>query len=100
MGNACSRAYKSSEIASLYLVSTTWVMLVVELFAVFAGRFIMSIVWKIFLKSMPGWYSFYMKNSSSVKNFILVFAAFLIIMFFDYLRIRRIPMDEALKNVE
>lgn len=92
--------YRPGEIASLYLVSTTWVMLVVELIAAFAGRGIMAAVWIIFLKSMPGWYSFYMKNSSSVKNFILVFAAFLIIMFFDYLRIRRIPMDEALKNVE
>lgn len=92
--------YRQGEIASLYLVSTTWVMLVVELFAVFAGRFIMSIVWKIFLKSMPGWFPFYMENMSMVKIFVLVFLAFLVIMFFDYSRIRRIPMDEALKRVE
>ncbi len=92
--------YRPGEIASLYLVSTTWVMLVVEFIAVFAGRSIMSIVWKIFLMSMPGWFPFYMEKSSSVKGFVLVFIAFLVIMFFDYLRIRRIPMDEALKNVE
>lgn len=92
--------YRPGEIASLYLVSTTWVMLVVELFAVFAGRILMGIVWKIFLKSMPGWYPFYMENMSTVKIFVLVFLAFLVIMFFDYMRIRRIPMDEALKRVE
>ena len=92
--------YRPGEIASLYLVSTTWVMLVVEFVAVFAGRSIMGIVWKIFLMSMPGWFPFYMEKSSSVKGFVLVFIAFLVIMFFDYLRIRRIPMDEALKNVE
>jgi len=92
--------YKSGEIASLYLVSTTWVMLVCEFIAVFAGKVIMGIVWKEFLKSMPGWYPFFMKDSSAVKIFVLVFVAFLVIMFFDYMRIRRIPMDEALKNVE
>lgn len=92
--------YRSGEIASLYLVSTTWVMLAIEFVAIFVGRAIMSIVWRIFLTSMPGWFPFYMKVSSSIKIFVLVFVAFLVIMFFDYLRIRRIPMDEALKRVE
>lgn len=92
--------YKPQEIASLYLMSTTWVMIVVELVAVFVGRAIMGIVWRIFLYSMPGWFPFYMDTMSLVKIFMFVFLAFILIMLLDYRRIRKIPMDEALKHVE
>ena len=92
--------YKNNEIASLYLMSTTWVMIAVELVGVFAGRIILGYVWGVFLKSMPGWVAFDMNNSSLVKIFFLVLVAYLAIMGLDYRRIRKIPMDEALKRVE
>ncbi|MCQ2531992.1 MAG: ABC transporter permease [Saccharofermentans sp.] len=92
--------YKTNEIASLYLMSTTWVMIAVELVGVFAGRIILGYVWGVFLKSMPGWVAFDMNNSSLVKIFFLVLVAYFAIMGLDYRRIRKIPMDEALKRVE
>ena len=35
-----------------------------------------------------------------VKMFVFVLIGYLIVMVFDFRRIKRIPMDEALKNVE
>ena len=50
--------------------------------------------------SMEGWFDFIITPLGFVKMFLFVFIAYLIVMVFDYRRIKRIPMDEALKNVE
>ena len=49
---------------------------------------------------MEGWFSFVITPVGIVKMFMFVFIAYLIVMVFDYNRIKRIPMDRALKNVE
>lgn len=90
--------YKNSEIASLYLVSTTIVMLITEVIGLVIGIAMLKVVWKVFLRTMPGWYECYISNESIIKIFILIFIGYMIIMLFDYRRIRKIPMDEALKS--
>ena len=35
-----------------------------------------------------------------MKMFAFVLIGYLIVMVFDFMRIRKIPMDQALKNVE
>ena len=41
-----------------------------------------------------------MKPAGYVKMFGFVFIGYLIVMFLDFRRIKKIPMDQALKNVE
>ena len=92
--------YENREIASLYLLSTTIVVIAADLISVVLGTEIMNYVWREMLKSYSGWFNFRMKPAGYVKMFGFVFIGYLIVMFLDFRRIKKIPMDQALKNVE
>ncbi len=92
--------YEDREIAALYLLSTSIVMVVIDLCSVGLGALVMKQAWKLIMRSYSGWFSFVMQPVDYVKMFVFVLTGYLIVMFFDFFRIRRIPMDEALKNVE
>ncbi len=92
--------YRTGEIASIYLLSTTWVVMVSEVLGIFLGVACMKMVWNAMMLRMEGWFSFVMQPAGYVKAFLLVFVAYLLVSLLDFSRIRRIPMDMALKNVE
>ena len=92
--------YDDREIASLYTITTAIVMFFTEFAAIFIGYEVMGIVWKVILMKLGGWFPFIIPMSGFVKEFLLVFAAYLLITVFDFIRIRRIPKVLALKNVE
>ena len=92
--------YENGEIASLYLVPTAAVVFFSEFLSVYIGYRLMAFFWKLIMMKMSGWFSFIMPVSGFVKEFLLVFAAYLIITVLDFLRIRRIPKVLALKNME
>ena len=50
--------------------------------------------------SMEGWFHYVVTPLGFVKMFVFVFVAYLIVMIIDYRRIKKIPMDEALKHVD
>lgn len=92
--------YENREIASLYLLSTTIVMLVIDVLTVAVGVWIMNFAWKEILMTYSGWFSFHMETISYVKMFAFVLIGYVIVMILDFQRIKKIPMDQALKNVE
>ena len=92
--------YNTREIASVYLISTTWVIILAEILGLILGTACMQLVWNAMMLRMEGWFSFVMQPAGYVKAFLLVFAAYLLVSLLDFARIRRIPMDMALKNVE
>lgn len=92
--------YENKEIASLYLVSTTIFVVVANVVSVLLGTLVMEQVWKTMMSEYSGWYAFVMEPAGYVKMFAFVMIGYLIVLFFDFGRIKRIPMDEALKNVE
>jgi putative ABC transport system permease protein len=92
--------YENGEIASLYLLSTTIIVILSDAVCVALGTYIMSLVWKEMMFGFSGWFKFVAEPFDYVKMFLFVFIGYLVVMFFDFRRIKRIPMDEALKNVE
>lgn len=50
--------------------------------------------------SYSGWFAFAMQPVGYLQMFGFVLIGYLLVLFFDFGRIKRIPMDEALKNVE
>ena len=92
--------YTQKEISSLYILSTTIVMLLFDLVGMLVGYLGIKAVWYTYMQSMDGWFTFYISPLGFVKLFSFVFIGYLIVMWLDYRRIRRVPMDEALKNVE
>ncbi|MEE1035329.1 MAG: FtsX-like permease family protein [Agathobacter sp.] len=92
--------YENKEIASLYLVSTSIVVVLADLISVVIGTLVMKVAWKMMLFSYSGWFAFKVKPLGYVKMFAFVLIGYLIVMVFDFRRIKKIPMDQALKNVE
>ena len=92
--------YENREIAELYLLSTTMILVVVDVVSVVLGALIMREAWKAIMFGYSGWFTFMIKPAGYVKMFMFVLVGYLIVMIFDFRRIRRIPMEEALKNVE
>lgn len=92
--------YENKEIASLYLVSTSIVVVLADLISVVIGTLVMKVAWKMMLFSYSGWFAFKVKPLGYVKMFAFVLIGYLIVMVFDFKRIKKIPMEQALKNVE
>lgn len=92
--------YENREIASIYLLSTTIVVIVADAICVVLGALVMNAAWKVIMYSYSGWFSFVILPAGYVKMFAFVLIGYLIVMMFDFMRIRKIPMDQALKNAE
>ena len=92
--------YENKEIASLYLLSTTIVLVIADVLSVGLGSLVMGLAWKSIMASYNGWFTFVTTPFGYVKMFVFVLVGYLLVMIFDFRRIKRIPMDEALKNVE
>lgn len=92
--------YENREIASLYLLSTTIILVILDAVSVVLGAGVMAQAWKAIMASYSGWFAFLIKPIGYVKMFVFVLIGYLIVMVFDFRRIKKIPMGEALKNVE
>ena len=92
--------YGNGEIAKLYLLSTSIVLVIADAISVLLGSFVMSAAWKMIMSGYSGWYAFTMNPSGYAKMFLFVLIGYLIVLGFDFRRIKKIPLDKALKNAE
>lgn len=92
--------YENREIASLYLFSSTIVLIIVDFISVFLGSMFMKKSWVGILSRFNGWFSFRIEPLSCVKMFAFIFIGYLLVLGMDFKRIKKIPLDEALKNLE
>ena len=92
--------YENREIAGLYLLSTTIMVVVIDMASIFIGGIIMSQAWKMIMHGYSGWFTFILSPEGYAKMFAFILLGYLLVMVFDFRRIKKVPMDEALKNVE
>lgn len=92
--------YEDGEIAGLYLLSTTMILVAADVLCVGLGALVMNMAWKAIMAKYNGWFTFMTTPLGYVKMFIFILAGYLLVMVIDFRRIRRIPMDEALKGAE
>jgi len=92
--------FKNSEIASLYIMATGIVAFVSIVISVFLSNILMAQVWRWYLKTMDGWLSYYLSYASMLKIGLLAFVGFIVAALVCYKLIKKIPMTDALKNME
>lgn len=92
--------YTDREISKLYITTTTFVVIVADISALAVGSYSMKRIWKMAMMRMEGWFPFEITTLAYVKMFIFVFIGYLIVTRIDMRRIKRIPMDQALKTIE
>ena len=92
--------YTNREISRLYLMSTSVVVTAFLLISLPIETVLMRVIIKIVMQSMTGWISFYLDPKIYVEMFVLGICSYAVVAMVEYRRIRKVPMDTALKNVE
>ena len=92
--------FENKEIASLYILPTAVVIVIFAILSFFAGYGLMLLVFKAFVLQMDGYFAFYMSRQSMVLSVVYLLIGYAFVSLIDLFRIRRIPLDVALKNVE
>lgn len=93
--------YSDGEIARLYLLPTSLVVVVCLLISLPVESRVMEwLFYTIMLESISGWIPLYAEPSLYVKMLAIGLVSYAAVAMLELRRIRRVPMDEALKNVE
>ena len=92
--------FQNGEIASLYILPTAIVVMVFALISFVVGYFLMVWIFKVFMMQMNGYFAFYMSPASMALSVIYLLVGYAFVSVIDFARIKRIPMDEALKNID
>ena len=93
--------YSNREISGLYIMSTTIVVILFLLISLPIEYEVMVMLFRaMMLQSISGWITFYIGPEIYVEMFVMGFGTYLAVALLEYRKIRHVPMDAALKNVE
>ncbi|SEF66651.1 putative ABC transport system permease protein [Eubacterium ruminantium] len=92
--------YENKEISKLYIRSTTFIMVAFDLLSMVVAFFVIDWFWRKVMSRKAGWFTLSVTVKSCIIMAVALYAAYLVISFIDFNRIKRIPLSEALKNVE
>ena len=93
--------YNNGEISRLYILSTTiMVVLFILISLPIEGTLIRAVFIFCIKIMMNGWIELYMDPMIYLKMFVLGIVTYAVVAALEYRRIRKVPMTDALKNVE
>ena len=92
--------FGTGEIGRLYIIPTAIVVILFAIIGFAAGYYLMVWVFKSFLLRFDGYFVFYMSVSSMILSVVYLLIGYAFVSVIDLFRIKRIPLDEALKNME
>ena len=93
--------YDDLEISGLYIIATSlMVLLFLVLTIPLAYVGIKPFIIAAFKRTMSGWITFYISNSVFIRMFIYGSATYLIVLIYEFIKIKRIEMAQALKIIE
>ena len=92
--------FMNGEIGSLYIVPTAIVVVLFSIISFGAGYYLMIWIFHAFMLQMDGYFGFYMSVPSMILSILYLLIGYSFVSLMDYLRIKKIPLDVALKNIE
>lgn len=93
--------YTNGEISRLYIMSTMVVVIIELLISLPIEKAVMNVIFRtMMMSSMTGWITLWIDPKIYVEMFLIGFVTYGVVAFLEYRKIRKVPMDEALKNVE
>ena len=93
--------YNNGEISRLYILSTSIVVVLCLLLSFPLETIFMKVIFReMMLQSFSGWIALYIAPEIYVKMFLIGIVSYAAVALLEYRKIRKVPMDEALKNVE
>lgn len=93
--------YTNGEISRLYIISTSIVVVLCLLISLPVEYYIMVFLfWYIMIESISGWITFYVDPMIYVQMLAMGILTYSVVAILEYRKVKSVPMDEALKNVE
>ena len=93
--------YTNGEISRLYIMSTSIVVILCLLISLPIEATVMEVLFReMMLQSISGWIALWIDPMIYVQMFVIGFVTYGIVALLEYRRIRKVPMGDALKNVE
>ena len=92
--------FKNGEISSLYILPTAIVVIIFAAISFVIGYYLMIWIFHIFMIQMDGYFAFFMKPESMLLAILYLLIGYSFVSILDFIRIKKIPLDVALKNVE
>ena len=93
--------YTNGEISRLYILSTSLVVVICLLVSLPLETVIMKVIYReMMLASLSGWITLWVDPMIYVQMFVIGIVTYAVIALLEYRKIRKVPMGEALKNVE
>jgi len=93
--------YTNGEISRLYIMSTMLVVIIELLISLPIEKAVMNVIFRaMMMSSMTGWITLWIDPKIYVEMFLIGFVTYGGVALLEYRKIRKVPMDEALKNVE
>ena len=92
--------YENGEIASLYLMSTTFVVILSVIAGMFLAAAFMTVIFKALMISFNGWISISVPVIVYPQLLLPMMAGYFAVALLQFRKIKKIPMEDALKYVE
>ena len=93
--------YTNGEISRLYIMSTSLMVVICLLVSLPLETVIMKVLYReMMLQSLSGWITLWIDPLIYVQMFVIGIVTYTVIAVLEYRKIRKVPMGEALKNVE
>lgn len=92
--------YQNSEINAIYIMTTSIVVVFSMLLTIPIANIALKQVCNRFFKEYPGWLPYYVAPSVFVKMAVMGIISYAVIAFFQKRRVKKVPLADALKNVE
>lgn len=92
--------YSNGEISRLYIMTTSMVVIVALIATMPIVDQILGYLCVEILAQYPGWVPYFVPKSTYVEIILLGIVAYAVVALTQYRKVKRIPMNMALKNVE
>lgn len=93
--------YTNGEISRLYILSTSMVVVICLLVSLPIETAVMNVLFReMMLSSISGWITLWIDPMIYVQMFAAGIITYGIVALLEFRRVKKVPMDEALKNVE
>lgn len=92
--------YRNSEINGIYIITTSIVVVLSMLVTIPVADFAIGKVCTEMFKEYPGWLPYYCAPSVLVKMAVIGVISYAVIAFLQTRKVKKIPLADALKNVE
>lgn len=93
--------YTNEEVSRLYIMATSIVVVLLLLLSLPIESVFMEFLFEtVIMSMMSGWITYYIAPIIYVKMILLGIVTYAVVAMLEYRRIKKIPLGEALKNVE